>query len=190
MIGWYIFFGVAAALLLYPFVRFFCKRCRLYGRLKRACKRSGCRLGGTRTLWMFATRYGKQCDFVIETSTALLSVKLFGTCRRASCLVFTEQGQYYTRHFLALFAHWQNALMSVDFKKHDLPPYDFASACENIAKPRQDILLIHPVCMEIKKGQTPIAVGDGDMVNGMVVMSLSGLLSVIEETNKERQPLG
>ncbi len=179
---WIIIAVVVVLVLLFPLLRFLFKRFLLRQKLRRICKRQGCRMYGTRKLWWLAHRSGKNNDVIIETVDKIFSIKLFGTFRHASRLVFTQDGNYYVRHYLALFAYWQQATIHFDTKRKSLPQYDFSHELPlKSEKAVCPVLLLHPACMEVRREQVEVPLDNGDVVNGMMLFSLKGFLTHLQQ---------
>ncbi len=178
MNGWWIILLLAVAVVCYPFLRFVAKRMVLYGKLKRACRRSGVHLAGTHFLWMLARRNRNGCDLTITHGETVICVKLFASYRRASSLVFTHDGNYYVKHYLALFAHYQTLVTPFDGRRRPVPQCDCPTLNDS-AMPVKQVLLVHPICMELRHEDKAEPLADGDKINGVTVLSLSGLLRMI-----------
>ena len=181
---WLILFSVIVIHWAYPYVRCFAKRISMYHRLMRICKRKGYRVHGTHPLWWLGHKRGRACDFYIETPIHILSVKLFGLRRRTDTLVFTKDGCWLLRHFIA-FASQILLRIPIEGRKHKLPAYDFRHRfrMEWEIKSPKNILLIHPTCLEIIRQPihgAEVILGSGDVVNGAEIYSMSRLLGLLE----------
>lgn len=169
-------------------VRFIYKRISLYFRLTSGCRRIGAEFIPRRRFWMFAGKRGSECDFYIETETAVYSVKLWETMRYHTELHFTSEGEYYTRSFIA-FASRIGMLFRtpVDSMKKRVPAYEMRPdfKYEWYMKRFVPVLLISPVCHEIcyvaERGIKRY-IGAGDMVNDLYIYSTSRLLGELENT--------
>lgn len=177
---------IAVIILFFPvyrFLRFLFKRIILLAKIKRVCKSQNYGIYGTRPLWFFSTKRTPTCDFYIDTSNTVFAIKLFGVMNRHATLVFTDSREYFVRIFLGV-AHI-GGLVPLESKAKKLPAYHFRYKYNtdwNIKEPK-NILLIHPVCLEIRKKpdrQDEVIIGDTEKICGMTVHSLSrfiGLLS-------------
>lgn len=178
---WSVTVAIVAILLLFPYVRCFVKRIAMVCKLKACCKRNGYRLIGTHPFWMLSSKSYPRCDFYIETPYEIYAVKLFGTKRRAHTLIFTDQGEYFFRKHFILFANTGGAVnLPNDTRRRPLPQYDLRRNFHmewEIKTPRS-VLLIHPVCHEIRLGARLI--GAGETVCGYEIYSLSRLMGRLE----------
>ena len=187
---------ISAVLWLLPFVRIVVKRMILFQKIKKTCRRHSWTLGGTHPLWFFGTNQNGICDFHIYTGRNLYSVKLFALRHRRSVLVFSDMWQYHIRYFLGLIGQFSSARIPIDGKKKNLPAYRFRFGVEpawETAVPHR-ILLLHPVCMEIRdtrralkettllaNGETEVMLGAGSRVYDMQIYSLSRFLGRLEQ---------
>jgi len=175
-----------AILLAYPYVRYFVKRISLRHRLARICRRKGYSIHGTHPLWWLGHKRGRACDFYIETPVHILSVKLFGLMRRTDTLVFTKDGCWLLRRFVAFASQIAILLrIPIEGRKHKIPDYDFRRyfRMEWEIKSSKNILLIHPTCLEIIHQPihgAEVIIGTGDVVNGMEIYSMSRLFGLLE----------
>lgn len=178
--GWLYIFGIAAVLLFLPYVRIFAKRVLLVFKIQKCLKTGGAKLVPTHRLWMFGCKRTPRCDFYIETKDTVYAVKLFATGRRLSTLLFQSDGKYTTRNEFAIFSYGYAHKLSFDGLPHPLPQYDFKYRfSENwYLKDFVPVLLVHPICYQIKQGGKDVS--SGDMVNGIFVYSLSRFLAKIE----------
>ncbi len=181
MNGWWILLPIVLLVLSYPLWRFLIKRVIMWIKLKRACKRCGARLRGTHFLWIFARRKRRGYDCIIERDDETYKVKLFATHRRACHVIFTEDGRYMVRHFLALFGNYQKLVMPLDTKPRILPISTLSAQENDKEVPQKRILLVHPVCMQLRRDRENIPLTDGDTVGSMTLYSLSGLIRLITE---------
>lgn len=183
---WIALAAVAAVILLAPRVRWLGKRIVLAVRLKRVCKKQQFSLHGAHAFWFLGGRGARRCDVYIETPTQVYAVKLFGVGRRRAVLVFKENGTYFVRHFLALLSNFGQAVrFPIESKPRRLIAYDFRVGYRDeweIKTPR-NMLLVHPVCMEIHRQPergAEVILGAGDTVGGMEMVTLSRFLGDLE----------
>ena len=183
---WVILISTIAILLAYPYVRCFVKRISMRHRLARICLRKGYSIHGTHPLWWLGHKRGRACDFYIETSVHILSVKLFGLKRRTDTLVFTRDGCWFLRRFVA-FASQIAILLRIPIEghKHKIPDYDFRRhfRMEWEIKSPKNILLIYPTCLEIIHQPihgSEVIIGASDVVNGTEIYSMSRLLGLLD----------
>lgn len=182
---WIIVAAAAALIFGYPYIRCFFKRLILAAKLKAVCRRHGFGLYGTHFLWFFGVRRGRSCDFRIETKEEILSVKLFGASRRATILLFTEDGKYFVRSFIAFVGVSSYFRNSIDGIMRKTVPYDFRRGFRDeweIKSPK-NILLVNPVCHEIRwkaRNGAEKILGAGEPVNGAEIYSLANLTGYLE----------
>jgi len=97
-----IFIGMLLILILC--IRYIFKRVRLIRSLKSAAKRAGARIRlTTPTIWLPTNRY-KRCEFIVECSDAVYSIKVIGLFQKYCDLHFWNSHEYATRKYLF---HWQ-----------------------------------------------------------------------------------
>ena len=97
-----IFIGIL--LILFLCIRYIFKRVRLIRSLKSAAKRAGARIRlTTPTIWLPTNRY-KRCEFIVECSDAVYSIKVIGLFQKYCDLHFWNSHEYAKRKFLF---HWQ-----------------------------------------------------------------------------------
>ncbi len=168
-------------ILAFPCLRLFFKRISLAIRLKRACKSSGNRLVGAHFLWFLGSRSARGCDFYIETRREIIAVKLFGVTNKNADLVFTADGKYFIRNYIAIIAAGGGIRYPIDGKHRALPDYDFRRRFRpewELKTPRR-VLLINPVCNEIKfrapSGREQI-LGTTQMIHNFEIQTLSRLI--------------
>lgn len=183
---WIVLAAAVALLLLIPHVRWLCKRIALAVRLRRACRARQLTLHAAHSLWFLGGRRSVGCDVYIETPTQVFAVKLFGMRRRLSVLIFCEDGTYIVRRFIAMISQFGASVrFPLDARPRRLPAYDFRVGYREaweIKTPRH-ILLIHPVCMEIRRRPDrsgEVILGAGDIVGGMELSTLTRLLGELE----------
>ena len=178
---WIFVLAVLGVILLFPYLRFFLKRVRLYGSLRVLCKTKNYRIHATHPLWMFGRNGRTDCDFCIETDSAVYAVKLFRTKYRSTHLIFTENGNWFIRFFSVHFAHGSHVAMPIDSKPRCMHAYNFKTNYADAwyKKIFLPVLLINPVCREVKRQNArgdEETIGSGDTVGGMFVYSLSRFL--------------
>ena len=98
----FIFIGCLLAIFLC--FRYIFKRVRLIRSLKKAAKRAGAKIRlTTPTIWLPTNRY-KRCEFVVDCSDAVYSIKVIGLFQKFCDLHFWNSKEYATRKYLF---HWQ-----------------------------------------------------------------------------------
>lgn len=183
---WYALFGILVLIMLFPYLRCFCKRLILKSKLKKACNNKGYLLHPAHPLWFFGSGRSEMCDLHVETKEEILSIKLFCMPRRHTVLVFGEQGEYYTRRFIVLSYFGGAIHFPINQKKKQMPNYDFRHGYKDEwqKKPAKQILLVNPVPMEFRRTQNEreIGVDPRDIINNLNVYSLNDLLSLLENS--------
>jgi len=185
---WYVLIGIAAFIVLFPYIRCFFKRLFCVGKIKRVCRHKGYIMHATHWLWFLGGKHAKKCDLYIETANEVFAIKLFGMPRRLSILILKENGEYFIRSYIVLLSKFAGTHFPVfDRKPKPMPIYDFRYRYKNeweIKTPRR-ILLVDPVSMEVRRQPqhgSEVIVGVGDIVNGMEIDSLPRLLGDLEST--------
>ena len=180
-------FGVVILLIIaFPHFRFFVKRLICKRKIKKLCQKKGYRLHALHLFWFFKNRNSPRCDFYIETPNEVFAVKMFGITKRRCELVFTENGKYFIRSFMAFISYGSGIRYSFDSKAKPLPDYNFRYNYKEeweIKTPRR-ILLVNPVPMEFRRQPqhgSEVIVGAGEIVNGMEIDSLPRLLEDLED---------
>ncbi len=178
---WFILFLIFLFILILPYIRSIIKRVSMVCKLKNVCKKQRLKLYPTHLFWMLGSRHGSACDFYIEGKSVIYSVKLFGVTCRSPILVFTEAREYYFR-YLIVFISYSVLSYSFNGKKKKFKDYDFRKKFRTeweIKTPR-NILLINPVCREIRyqtdRSEERI-VGGGEFIYNCEIESLSRLIS-------------
>ncbi len=186
---WKFFAAAVAVVLLYPYLRITVKRIIMTVRLKKLCQKLGYTLYPTHPFWFFGDKRRNSCDCHIETPHEIYSVKLFSVKSRNSELVFKWNGKYYEyflRNFLTLISTIGAAVKyPIEGKIKPFPAYNFDLNYKQewYAKIHRRILLVNPVCREIRlqtKHDTEVLRGSGDTVNGTQIYSLSRFLGELE----------
>lgn len=137
--------AVIALILVLPFVRFFVKRISFYFRLKRVCKNYGARYLGNKFLWLFSTRNSSNCDFYVETSDVVYSVKLFESIIERTEITFINATTYSVKNFRWCILPY--TWLTVKPKVHKLPEYNFEYKIKNefVSKNIVPIMVILPL---------------------------------------------
>ncbi len=188
---WIILICVIICILLYPFLRFLIKRIILFRKIKKLCKEKGFSLHSTHFLGMLARRNSKKCDFYIEAYDSVYCVKLFNTPKWSNMLIFTDDNKYFFREIITVRA----TPFYSDKKLNKLPLYDFRVKFKEEweLKSFYNILLVHPVCHEIRKRTTngvESIVGTRDIINRMEIYSLARFIGRLnlEKRSEEQVP--
>jgi len=185
---WYALIGIVAFVAFFPYIRCFFKRLKCSSKIKRLCRSKGYKIHATHPLWFLGSKHAKKCDLYIETANEILAIKLFGMPKRFSILVLKENGEYFIRNFIALISSiGQGIRLPIDSKPKPMPIYDFRYKYRDEweIKTPHNVLLVHPVSMEIRLQPNfgaEVIVGAGEVVNGMEIQSLSTFLSVLENS--------
>ena len=174
--------GAAAALIVgYPYLRCFVKRIILYAKIKRLCQKRSFQFYPAHPFSVFGSKDRAKCDFYIETKRELLAVKLFACKRAHADLCFTQTGEYYFCNYVAFISNIGIPLrIPLETKIKRLLHYDFRYRYRDAweIKIPKNVLLVHPVCREIKyEGRI---MGAGDAVGNAELYSLSRLIGYLE----------
>lgn len=181
---WYVLIGVVALVVIFPYARCLVKRLSCMFKIKGVCRRKRYKLHKTHFLWFLGSKRAKRCDCYIETPNEVLAIKLFGTLKRSTVLIFKENGEYFIRGFISSMLHGSSFHFPTDGKPRPLPEYDFQYKYRNewkLKTPRR-IVWVNPVsmdfCYQPKQGSETV-INAGDIVNGVEIESLPHLLSEI-----------
>lgn len=184
---WHILIGIAALIILLPYIRLLFKRLTCMRKLKKLCRKKGHHLHATHPLWFLGDKRSQNCDLYIETASEVYAVKLFGLPRKRSALIIKENGDYMIRNHIAMLSHGGGYIAPFDSKSKPMPAYDFRYHYQDeweIKTPRQ-ILLVNPTAMEIRRLQQhgrEVIAETGDIIGGMELFTLSHLLKALEST--------
>ena len=187
---WIGLLSVVIFILSLPYIRSLIKRIIMVCRLEIVCKKQKLKLHPTHLFWMLGRCSGSSYDFYIETEHEIYSVKLFGVPRRLSVLIFMDNGKYFKRYYLAFISYTTSIVhYPIDGKKKNFQDYDFRKnfRMEWEIKTPRNILLIHPVCREIRyqpdRGGERI-IGAGAFIYNCEIESLSRLISELETSHE------
>ena len=175
---------VIAILLMLPYIRFLIKRISLCFKIKSFCKQENLIFHKTSVFWWLGVKKSGGCNFYIETSNAIYSIKLFPTLNKQSCVHFWNNRSYYVEKFMVLFGTWgSSAKFSFKSRIHSLGEFDFKYKFNDewSEKPLVPILLVNPICRSIKLkiNDNEQFVCDGDALFETRVFGLKGLISEI-----------
>lgn len=182
---WCVLSGIAAFIALFPYIRCFFKRLICMGKIQKVCRKKGYRLHAAHSFWFLGSKRFKKCDLYIETVNEVFAIKLFGVPRRRSVLILKENSEYFIRSYIILISYGRGVRFTINGKPRPMPVFDFRYEYKDeweIKTPRH-ILLVHPVSMEFRRQPrhgSEVIVGNGDIVNGMEMYSLSRFLRDLE----------
>ena len=182
---WIILICVIISVLSYPFLRFLIKRIILSRKIKKLCKEKGFTLHRTHLFWMLSGRNYKKCDFYIEAYDSIYCVKLFNTPKWSNMLLFTDDNKYFFREIITV----RSTPFYSDKKLRTLPLYDFRVKYKDEwgLKTFYNVLLVHPVCHEIRKRTTngvESILGARDVINRMEIYSLARFIGRLKTEKK------
>lgn len=180
----YFFVGLALLVGFFPYIRCFFKRMICCIKIKGVCDGKRVILYKNSPLWFLGSRYGKKCDFYIETEDEVFSVKLFGMLQKRSKLVIREGGDYFIRRFIGLiyYGTMSATFSAVNGKSKKIPEYDFGYKYKSKWEKKQviPVLLVNPVCAEFvfqpNQGAETV-IEPGTSVNGKEITSLPYFLA-------------
>lgn len=183
---WMLLITATVIIVAYPLFRFMIKRITMLVRLSRLCRKNRFSIIGTHPIWFLGGNQSQNCDCYIVTANIVYAVKLFGILRRSTSLIFTDDGMYKLRRYIAVAGAVSGLQrLPIDSKNKKLPDFDFHFKYRDewsLKEPR-NVLLINPVPHEIiyKKtyGEESI-IGSGDMILGMEIQSTSRFLGKLE----------
>ncbi len=163
-----------------PFARFFIKRCILYTKLVRLCKRRGYELKATHRFWFLGNRNRKSLDLYIKTATTVFSIKLFGCIRKNTKIIVKENGDYFIRKYYAFLSSKSQALLFSDSVSKPFNKYQFE--IKDNAKPVRNIILQHPAAIEMRNQPqhgSEIILDNGDILYGAEIYSLNAFIKLL-----------
>ena len=173
--------------MLYPTLRVALKRIKLALRLKNACRLSGAVLRPTHFFWFFGTNSGRHCDFYVETTDTVFSVKLFAVRRRLSEMYVGLDGKYSLEYYFYLLS--PGAQIRVRIRKtrtRDFVNCDFLYRYPKDAQVKYNIpvRLFCPVCTELKKevrkGKYELML-TGELLNGFYFINSTRFCDKLKE---------
>ena len=185
---WIILICVIAFVLSYPFFRFLIKRIVLSRKIKKLCKEKGVTLYRTHLFWMLSGRNRKKCDFYIEAYDSIYCIKMFNTPKWSNMLLFTDDDKYFFREIITV----RTTPFYSDKKLRKLPLYDFRVKYKEEwgLKNFYNILLVHPVCHEIRKRTSngiESILGTRDEINRMEIYSLARFIGRLKIEKRDEE---
>ena len=158
---------------LYSKLRILIKRIILRFKLKSVCRKYNFTLHPVHAFWFLGRKGGADCDFYIETPYSVFAVKLFSVKHKSSKLIFNADGKYYT---LRYFCPLPRSYIPIESRKRKLSSFNFRKNVKDswYIKTFSDVLLVNPVCYEIRNRDKVIY--SGDALFGMTLYSLSGFI--------------
>lgn len=185
---WFLVIGIVVIYQGYPHVRIFFKRLGLRSKVKKKCREKGYSVQGTHRFWFLGGKNGKKCDCFIETEEELFAIKLFCLARHRRVLIFTDDNKFFIRRFfqhVSMRGGYATGLMEIiESDEKPIPEYIFDCNDKQVAegKPLRKLLLVNPVPMAIHmkpRRQEEYVIFPGEMISGMELMNLSGLLTML-----------
>ncbi len=172
-----VFVAVAVSI---PFARFFIKRCILYIKLVRLCKRRGYELKATHRFWFLGNRNRKSLDLYIKTATTVFSIKLFGCIRKNTKIIVKENGDYFIRKYYAFLSSKSQAILFSDSVAKPFNKYSFE--INDNSKPVRNIILQHPAAIEMRSQPqhgSEIILDNGDVLYGAEIYSSNAFIKLL-----------
>lgn len=178
---WLTLVGIIAFIRLFPYIRCFFKRIICAVKITILCLRRKYILHPTHPLWFLGCKMFRKCDVHIETPKEVYSVKLFGTKKRSTMLVFQGNNKYFIRRFIVVIHYLCIMLWPINSRLKTLPAYDFDYKYNGELgnKKQRRVLLVNPVVMRFRyrsDNGNESNVDDGDTVNGVEMHSLPNFL--------------
>lgn len=167
----YIIIALVAFLLLYPFLRFILERMSMICKIKRICRSNGYVWQPSHRGYLFSNFKGRHCDFYVETSDEVYSVKLCGFALKRKMCNFIDETHYSIRnlHFqISYTAH------GIQYDTKSKPHWNFKAGCpkEYYVKRIIPVLLMTPVCMNVTYMGEPV--GSSDFIGECYFYTVSG----------------
>ena len=187
---WWSYILIAIVIIvLFPYARFLVKRINLYFKLKSFCKKENLVLHKASAFWWLGIKKSGRCNFYIETSNSIYSIKLFPMLKSKSCLHFLEDRKYYLEKFLIFFGSYgSSARFSFKSRVHNMGEFDFRYNFNKDwhLKKFVPVLLLNPTCasVKLKTGNGEQVIGDGDIIYEFYTFGMKGLMRKISNENK------
>ena len=173
--GWVLLYAVVLFLLL-----FFCLnhlRCLMIRlscawQIRKMCRRGKAKLHRAHLFWFLGSRFGRHCDFYLETPHCIFSIKLFGVMRRYAWLVLMRKDQYQLQG--TLFGRPVRPFGNYDFRYRFRPEWEGKAMCPVVLMNPEphDIRIQKPGKQEQKEFTY------GDQFAGVMVFSLALLQAI------------
>ena len=174
--------SIALFIIFYPYCRILFKRVIAWHKIKKFCTKNHYSLQKNHILGFLGINRSSKCDCYIETDKYVYSIKFFSVKNKRNTLIFTSDKKYFFRKTHVYFG-WTFLCLSTDSKKRKFVDYDFRYRCSNTSylKLFKPILLINPICIEIKKrnGDTEKTLGAGEIIYNTYIYSVTRLLEQI-----------
>lgn len=181
MIVLYIATSIVTAFILAIFLRIVAKRILFSFRLKSLCRDKRFNFFSTHRFWCFGWTRRKKCDFLVETSDLIYSVKLIGSWTRRNPFNFIDEEHYSVRNLFFQFSVAAANQIPYDVKSKSR--YDFTSFVpKDLANKRIcTIILMSPVSGTVTKSSKValLPVSNGDRVAEGLFYSASSFLKML-----------
>ncbi|MBQ3153814.1 MAG: hypothetical protein IJB88_01140 [Clostridia bacterium] len=181
---WYTLLGIAASVLVLPYIRMFFKRLICMQKIKKLCKQQRHLLHAAHPLWFLGRNHAKTCDLYVETEREVFAVKLFGLPHKNDRLMLKEDGTYVVQRIIPLLSFASASLNKSDSRSRPIPVYHFRHGYRDaweLKTPRHVLLLCPDADVRrIPRQGAPVTLGVGDRINGMELFSMSHFLRTLE----------
>ncbi len=147
-------------------------------KIKRCCRKNKYRITPRRAFWYLGNRNSKYSELCIEKENELLSVKFFGSYRKNTKIIITQNRRYFIRKYYVFLSARSISLQFSDSKPNPFDEFVFESVVSE--KPIRKIILVDPQPLEIKfqpkHGQETI-ISSGDELFGTEIYTLNSFIA-------------
>ena len=170
-------------ILLLPHIVFLFKRILLCIKLKMVCKRQGFTLIPTYFFWFLGNFNGGRCDFYVQTSEQVYSVKLCGAPKK-TIIDFVDSTQYAKR---SLRFHLASTFRYVVPRSKRKKAFDFSYHCPEELRSAQiiPIILMNPMPLNVTYAGKGI--GNGDYIVEGYFYNRTGFLQLLKTKNESNE---
>ena len=182
MVILYIATSIVAVFILAFFLRIVAKRILFSFRFKSVCRDKSFTFFPTHKFWCLGWTRGKKCDFLVETSDFLYSVKLIGSWSRRNPFNFIDEEHYSVRNLFFQFSVAAANQIPYDVKSKSR--YDFTSFVpKDLADKRIcTIILMNPISGIVTRSAEGalLPVSNGDRITEGLFYSASSFLEMLD----------
>ena len=156
-----IFLIIPFILIVFLYLRFLCKRLRLFLCLRKAAKRAGAKISLVAPTFWFPTNRCKRCELFVTGDDFIYGIKVIGLFQKYCDLHFWNPREYATRKYLLKFQIDQSTPLGSKDARHKHLDIDFTAGLpENTAgKQMLHFYLLSPTNFPIH-----ITKNDGNMI--------------------------
>lgn len=176
---------IAAALIVYPYLRIFVMRLMLLYGLRDVCKMKGYILHRPRRVWIFDGFSDSTPSFFIESPDKVYSVKLVGAKAKSQYIKFIDEGHYSLRKVYGYLRGIHGGATFAEDIEHKKNPYDFTADMPQSCASKEllPVILICPVPNRVSAHSHGLLIelGNGDHNGEGYIYTRSGFLSMLAD---------